>query len=56
MSRIEYTKKTFSGEFTASEMILLKRSIEMNKYEEVKRFKFGFPAILDRTIQGVLFQ
>ena len=56
MSRIEYTTKTFSGEFTASEMLLLKRSIGINKYEEVGHFKFGLPVILDTTIQGKLFQ
>lgn len=55
-SVIEYTKQNFSGEFTANEMLLLKRSItEPEKYKEVARFGFRGPEVCDTTTQLKLF-
>ncbi|MEO5891631.1 MAG: 2'-5' RNA ligase family protein [Ferruginibacter sp.] len=56
-SRIEYTRKRFSGSFTANEMILLKRNIgEKDRYEEVYRLEFGGTETLTTILQGNLFQ
>lgn len=55
-SRIEYTEKSFHDEFTAHEMILLRRPIsEPGNYTKVARFRFGGPESCDTTVQLKLF-
>lgn len=53
---VEYMNQNFSDEFTANEMLLLRRPItEPGKYEEVARFGFEGPEVCDITIQLRLF-
>lgn len=56
-SKIEYADLTFSDQFTANYMLLLRRPIDgSEKYKEVGRFEFGGPESCDKTFQLKLFE
>lgn len=55
-SLLEYKGQYFSDEFTANEMLLLKRPVtEPGNYKEVGWFEFGGPEMCDTTTQLKLF-
>jgi|GEM_PF-3863584 len=55
-SVIEYSEQKFSGEFTANEMVLLKRPFtEPGNYRVAGCFKFGGREVCDKTTQLRLF-
>ena len=56
-SKIEYAGLTFSDQFTADYMLLLRRPIDgSDNYKEVGRFEFGGPESCDTTSQLKLFE
>jgi hypothetical protein len=56
-SLVQYSKQKFSGEFTANEMLLLRRPFfKSGNYEDIARLKFAGNVVCDTTTQLSLFK